>query len=221
MIQAPLISALMNACSSNRLPHVRHTYRAGRIISDNPDGVCSVGLVISGCVDVYSVALDGHDIHLSTLDSGKCFGISNLLAGNELKTVLRCAQRTEILYLPKQSLLEAMQTDANLTLLYAEYCNQKLQFLIDRIELLTTNSGRRKCIVYLLSQQDGNGDVHLRGSREDLARKLGISRSALFRELSYLQQQGAVRANGDQTLSILDPVLLETLVESPNQRVCV
>ena len=34
-------------------------FRAGQIISDRPSGVLSVGLIVSGRVEVYSVALDG------------------------------------------------------------------------------------------------------------------------------------------------------------------
>ena len=218
MISHSLISAFLKACHSEQLSRARRQYRAGQLISDNPNGVRSVGLVMSGRVDVYSVTLDGHDVHLNTLCKGECFGISNLLVGEELKTVLRCAEAAEILYLPKHALLQAMRKDPKLSLVYAEHCNRKLQFLIERIELLTLQSSRNKMIAYLLTQQDENGNIHLRGSREDLARKLGISRSALFRELALLQRRGAVRTNSDHTLNIPDNALLETLMASTAQR---
>lgn len=79
---------------------------------------------------------------LSTLPAGECFGVCNLLAGAELETVLRCGEETEVLYIPKPVLLACMERDAGLSLRYAELCNQKLQFLLRRIELLTMQSCR-------------------------------------------------------------------------------
>ena len=61
---------------------------------------------------------------------------------------------------------------------YAALCNRKLQFLLRRIELLTMQSCRGRLIAHLLEQQDEKGVVRLAGSREDLARRLGVSRAA-------------------------------------------
>ena len=64
-------------------------FRAGQIISDRPGGVSSVGMIVSGRVEVYSVALDGKDVQLNALTAGECFGVCNLLADTERYTVLR------------------------------------------------------------------------------------------------------------------------------------
>ena len=62
-------------------------FRAGQIISDRPGGVSSVGMIVSGRVEVYSVALDGKDVQLNALTAGECFGVCNLMASAELETV--------------------------------------------------------------------------------------------------------------------------------------
>ena len=72
------------------------SFRAGQIISDRLGGIPAVGMILSGRVDAYSVALDGKDVLLNSLTSGECFGVCNLLAKAELKTVLRCAEDTTI-----------------------------------------------------------------------------------------------------------------------------
>lgn len=185
-------------------------FRAGQILGDRLDGIPVVGLVISGRVEVYSVALDGKDVLLSTLTAGECFGICNLLADTELETVLRCAQDTDILYIQKAALLRHLQQDAALALRYAALCNQKLQFLIQRIELLTMQSCRGRIAAFLLEREDAAGQVELVGSREDLARQLGVSRAALFRELSALQAMGVLQARGNR-LAVLDRDRLEKL----------
>ena len=108
-----------------------------------------------------------------------------------------------------------MEQDAGLSLRYAKLCNEKLQFLLRRIELLTMQSCRGRVIAHLLASQDLNGRVMLTGSREDLARQLGVSRAALFRELAALQSTGALRAEGN-LLTVLDAPKLEKLLYNPS-----
>ena len=129
---------------------------------------------------------------------GECFGICNLLARFELETVLRCAIETEVLYIPKSVLQEVMSCNGAFALRFAAVCSEKIQFLLKRIELLTMQSCRGRVIAFLLAGQNENREVIFRGSREDLARHLGISRAALFRELAALQSAGAVEACGNR-----------------------
>ena len=204
------ISPLLAALPLNPADVSERRFHAGQIISDRPGGVPAVGLILSGRVDAYSVALDGKDVQLSSLAAGECFGVCNLLAQAELETVLRCAEDLDVLYIPKPVLLRLMRQDVDFALRYAALCNKKLQFLIRRIELLTMQSCRGRVIAYLLERQVDH-TVHLTGSREDLARQLGVSRAALFRELSALQGRNAIRAEGS-TIHLLDEPLLEDLL---------
>lgn len=191
------------------------TFRSGQILSDIPRGIPSIGLIIAGSVEVYSVALDGKDILLNELSAGECFGICNLLAQSDMETVLRCGTETEILYIPKSVLQEAMASDGALTLRFAAVCSKKIQFLLRRIELLTMQSCRGRVIAFLLAAQNERREVAFRGSREDLARHLGVSRAALFRELAALQSMGAVSSIGNQ-FHVVDPDQLEDLLYHPS-----
>lgn len=111
LAQSPLLAGVSLPAEQARV----QSFPAGHILSDRPGGVPSVGLILSGRVEVYSVALDGKDVQLSTLPAGECFGVCNLLAGAELETVLRCGEETEVLYIPKPVLLACMERDAGLT----------------------------------------------------------------------------------------------------------
>lgn len=189
-------------------------FSAGQIISDHLGSAAAVGLVVSGRVAVYAMALDGKDVQLSTLPPGECFGICNLYAESELETVLCCAVATEILYFPKDAVLECMEKDPALAVKYAGLCNQKIQFLLQRIALLTMQSCRGRVIAYLLTQKDEKSQVVSMGSREDLARSLGVSRASLFRELALLQERGVLKTEGN-VHTVLDQSKLENLLYYP------
>ena len=45
------------------VPQRTAKFRAGQIISDSMHGLSGVGVVESGRVDIYAVALDGRDVH--------------------------------------------------------------------------------------------------------------------------------------------------------------
>lgn len=169
------------------------TCRSGQIIRDYEKGYASVGIIASGITDVYSVTLDGREIKLNTLRSGECFGISNLLLPNELETVLCCRTAAKLIFISKNALIDTMKGNLSFALRYATHCNQKIQFLIQRIELLTMQSCRGKLIEYLLTQKDENNIVMLDGTKEDLARHLGISRATLFREFALLTHHGLLK----------------------------
>ena len=217
IIQEKLASSPFLAGASLPLEQVTSKrFRAGQIISDKPSGVSSVGMIVSGRVEVYSVALDGKDVQLNALTAGECFGVCNLMASAELETVLRCGEETEVLYIPKAVLLSCMEQDAGLAMRYAALCNWKVQFLLRRIELLTMQSCRGRVIAHLLAGQDRNGCVKPTGSREDLARQLGVSRAALFRELAALQSMGVLRSEGN-LLTVLDTPALEKLLYHPSR----
>lgn len=190
-------------------------FRCGQIVSDTPRGFPSIGLITRGRIGVYSVALDGKDILLNELSAGECFGICNLLAQSELETVLRCSVETEILYIPKAVLLESMAADGTLALRFAAVCSEKIQFLLKRIELLTMQSCRGRVIAFLLAHSKEGSEVIFRGSREDLARHLGVSRAALFRELAALQTMGAIKSRGN-LFHVIKPNQLEYLLYHPS-----
>lgn len=211
MLTALEACPLLQGCGIDPARMCLRRCRAGQIVSDRSDGRAAVGMVASGQVDVYSVAMDGRDVQLNVLKSGDCFGISNLLCPTALETVLRCRTETELIFIPKDALIQALQADAALALRYAAYCNRKIQFLIHRIELLTMQSCRGKVIEYLLSQRREDGRVTPGCSREDLARRLGVSRAALFRELAFLQAQGLLALKGP-AMAVTNPAALEKLL---------
>ena len=156
---------------------------------------CAVA-VAQGAVDVFSVAVDGREVRLSSLVTGEVFGICNLFAAHDLPTLLRSRDDTLLVRIPKELLTAVIETDPAVNRHYLELCNHKIQFLIGRIEELTMQTTRSKLLDYLTLHADAQGIVHLPGSREELAAYLGVSRAALFREIAALKQAGALASAG-------------------------
>lgn len=191
----------------------RQHFYMGRYVTDKVHGVPAVGVVASGSIGVYSAAADGNDIELTRLYAGDCFGICNLMLEETLDTLLCCKEDTVICYVAKPLLLRQLEEDPKRALRCVALCTEKLRFLLRRIEQLTVQSSRGKLIFYLLAAADSTGELRLPGSREDLARHLGISRAALFRELAFLQGKGVLRVRSAR-MRIPDRRALEALLDS-------
>lgn len=77
---------------------------------------------------------------------------------------------------------------------------EKIILLNTRIELLTKRSIREKLLGYftILSNHSLSRSFHLTFSLTDLADYLSIDRSAMMRELKYLQEEGFIKKTGNK-----------------------
>ena len=204
-------SALLAGCDPEALAPRTVCVPAGEALSDCPDGEPCVGLVVSGVVDVWSVAPDGNGVLLSALRPGDCFGICNLLTGGGLETRLRAAAPVEVAYIAKRALEDCLGADSGMALRYAALCNRKLQFLLRRIAMLTAQTARGRLISWLTLHADRDGQVVSHLSRTELASALSVSRAALYRELDALRAAGVI-AMDRGSLRIIDRAALQSLL---------
>ena len=212
-LEAIASSDFLNGCSFDSSSVIRKAYSAGAYLSDNNNGKGFIGLIASGILNIYSVALDGRDTMLNSLHKGNCFGICNLFDCAQMETVIRSRTNAVVYFIPKNIIVTAMELDASLAMKYALVCNKKIQFLIKRIELISTQSCRSKLAEYLISNKDAENCIIPNCSREVLASRIGISRAALFRELSELQKAKLIEVNST-TIKIINQVGLEHTIYS-------
>lgn len=207
-----ILPPLFAACRLSISELVRTQYSKGKLVEDRSAEKACVVLVESGAVDVFSVALDGNEVLLSTLSEGDMFGICNLFEEDELRTVLQCKTDCTLLSVSKTVLRDAILKHPEAMAEYASLCNRKIQFLIRRIEQLSLNSVRMKLVEHLLSQSSEEDGRLQPATKESLSLMLGVSRAALYRELASLQELGAIRSEGSRII-IMDREILESFLQ--------
>lgn len=170
-------------------------YKKGQFISDFFDNEYYVGVVEYGQVSVHCISSDGNEVNMSVLKKGDVFGIANIFESDSLDTVLKCKSDTAIIFYPKKNFINIIESDINISVEYAKYCNRKIQFLLKKIEFLTIQSSKKKIIEYLLKMSSENNMILLEYSKEELSKKLGVSRASLYRELQNLQNENCLEVN--------------------------
>lgn len=203
-------SSFLTACSLDSEEVFFRTCKKGRMLDDRLDGKHCAAYIRQGAVDVYSVSSDGREVRLNVLKSGECFGICNLFEEKEMETVLRCREETVLICIPKHILVRKIRETPEAAEKYAMLCNRKLQYLLKRIGILTTQSSRNRLISYLVEEKRGE---RLEESREALAECLGISRAQLFRELAFLKKE-KVLAPVNRQLCVVDRERLFRMYET-------
>ncbi|MFA6891316.1 MAG: Crp/Fnr family transcriptional regulator [Sphaerochaetaceae bacterium] len=176
---------LLKSCGINVQETVAISLSRGRTITDWYAGKPQVGLVAKGTLSVFSRSEDGHEVLLNIQRQGDIFGISNLFLENSLETTLRGKTNSTLIFISKETLRCHLLSDMNAMQAYARFCNEKIQFLLGRLEALTPRSARSRLIAHILATSDG-GTVSI-PNKDALAKSLGIGRSSLYRELENLE----------------------------------
>ncbi len=170
----------------------------------------AVVLILSGQVEVYSTSFSGDEVYLSTLKVGDCTGISNIFNKNALNTVIKCSYSVEVLCIPQEVLREMIKENFILTDRLLTLYNNKIQFLIERIESLTIQSASLKLAHYILNNKNSENRVYIK-SKQKLAEYLGVSRASLYREIASLKKKEVIETD-KRYLYIKNEVALRQLL---------
>ena len=151
------------------------------------------GLMLSGTVQVYCDDIDGNNMIMATVERGDTFGESLCFLSAESHVYIQAISDAEILLLSTKG-LRASDCDISLATRFTEMLAKRTLAMNDRIQILSKISIRQK-ILTLLSQyhsKTGAMEFALPFDRNDMAKYLGIDRSALSRELSKMKAEGLV-----------------------------
>ncbi|MCI2129235.1 MAG: Crp/Fnr family transcriptional regulator [Sphaerochaeta sp.] len=181
----------------------------GQTINDQYGGTPQVCLVVKGTISVFSRSEDGHEVLLTVQKQGDLFGVSNLFLKHSLETTLRSKTNATLLLVPKETLRTHLEADMHAMLAYARFCNEKILFLLGRLEALTPRSARSRLIAHLLATS--KDCVAAIPNKDALAKSLGIGRSSLYRELAHLECARMITAKDAKTYLVDTAVLQAAL----------
>lgn len=168
--------------------------QVARFINNSP----CIGVIASGCVDVYSIACDGSEININIIGPGDVFGVCSIFLQNPIEALLKCSKSATVVYVPQVVFINLINHSPELLVRYGTLCSQKIQALMKRIEILSIQSCRCKFIQYLFTCDIQDGTIRLPCSKEQFSKMMGISRAALFREFAYFQERGLIAVEGSK-----------------------
>ena len=206
--------ALRALCAALR-PSVAELPR-GRVLWRMGERVTQAGVVLSGRVEAWHYSASGHADLAAVHEAGGVFGdvlMSAQTVGSPVE--LRTAADSRIFFLSLASLLALCAAGggedcAHLLENLLREVSEKYWRLQRRIQRLSIPDGRRRLADFLCAQ--GAADFTLPISREQMARQLGMDRSALSRLLGRLRDEGLLRWDRSHFV-LLDSAALRSLAD--------
>ena len=166
-------------------------YDKGEVIYDSRSAQPSLAVVLSGVVQV----LHGRVV-MNTLRPGDVFGAAALFGGGqtyESRVVAHSSCR--VAFIPQATVSGWMAADPCVAVNYVRFLSDRIRFLNRRLATLTAGQTDGKLWHFLLAQQQ-DGAVRLSGGMAELARRLDMGRSSLYRSLDALTVAGRIRRQG-------------------------
>ena len=157
------------------------------------------GIVLAGRVEAWCYTADGRSDLAAIHEAGGIFGdvlMSARTVGSPVE--LRTTQISEVLFLSLDALLRCCAEDGgnDCTRLLSnllEEISEKYWALQAHIRLLSIPDGRTRLEAYLQREAEKTGEIVCTGmTREQMARYLGMNRSALSRLLGAMQKEGGI-----------------------------
>lgn len=176
-------------------------YNKNDIIFHSGEKVKEIGVVLSGSVMIENIDIWGNKSILSKIEARQIFAETYALCNEPIMVDVVCQEKSEILFINLQELLENMEANCqlytkllkNLLLMTA----QKNMVLSNRIFCTTSKSARSRILTYLSSEALKNGSIEfsLPFNRQQMADYLNLDRSALSKELCRMRDEGILSFN--------------------------
>ena len=170
-------------------------YNKEGIIATNINNIDTIGIILSGCINIIRYDTNGKRTIINTLHDGNIFGKNFTKTSNsELYAIAK--ESCEILFIEYEKIISSKNTllISNMIKIFAN----KVLELNNRIELLTKNTIREKLLEYFLTLQSKNlsKTFKMEMTYTDLADYLSIDRTSLMRELKKLDEDKIIKKDG-------------------------
>lgn len=157
----------------------------------------SLGLLVSGSAKVKRVNELGGSVTVRNLQKGEMFGCVSVFGNwQEGSSSIIADTNCTCRYIAEQDFEKLLKTVPQTALNYIAYLTNKLRFLNRRLDTFSTDSADQRVYEYLLSAADENGKVVLKISMAELARRLKLGRTSLYRSLNSLENSGMLKREG-------------------------
>ncbi len=161
-------------------------------------------ILISGNIAMAKDTLGGkRSLSKSITQPGEMTGEVRLFSPKKLLWEYAVAlENSSVLEIDSSIFLQpgAIDADIQIVLLRNIISNvvEKIDYLGQKVRILSLSSARERIALYLLNIEDKNRRMIFSGTREEIADYLGMARPSLSRELGRMQDEGIIRIDGHE-----------------------
>lgn len=156
-----------------------------------------LGIIVNGSGTVKRLNDIGDSITIRTISKGELFGAASVFGcWKDGMSSIIANEPCEILYISENEFKQLLRQYPQISINYIEYLSDRIRFLNRKLDAFTTKSTEERLYEYLLSQSDNDGNISLNFGIAELARRLNVGRTSIYRDISTLESKGLINRNG-------------------------
>ena len=162
----------------------------GNIIFHEGDVCESIGIIISGKIDIVSYSFQGKELLINSLKAGEIFGNNLLFSSSPIyRGDVIAKEKSVVAFINKENLTNLLQNNIEFLDLYLLAQSDKAKLLTARIQLLSFPNAEERLFYYASK----NHNVIEFKNVTTLAATLGVQRETLSRLLTSLVERHLIK----------------------------
>lgn len=195
----------------SQLPYRVNKYAKNETIAIEGYDCHSLGIILSGKVEVYKLFPSGKIVTINHLQEGNVFGEALVFSNrHKYPATIVASSESLIMYIDKPDIIRLMKTNDAVLRNFVSVLSNRILMLNDRITNLSYDTVRKKIanIILIEYKKQESKNLILPFSRKKMAELLNIPRPSLSRELIKMKEDGIIDYHKNK-LQILDLNALE------------
>ncbi len=182
-------------------------YSSGQVIFSPETKESELALIVKGRVEVTKNS-GGKTVFLKRAEAGEAFGVAGLFGGGTryASRVTACARQTKIAFWPQDAIERLMRREPDVAVSYITFLSDRIRYLNEKIDSFAEPDTLVKLSEYLLKENAVDGGM------QKLSDALAVSRATLYRQITKLEERGAVQKDGKNVV-VKDPEILKQIVK--------
>ena len=183
--------ALLNVLSKKEHQMVKgYQIAKGNVVYHEGDVCESIGIVISGKIEIVSYSFEGKELLINSLKPGEIFGNNLLFSSSPIyRGDVVAKEKSVVAFINKENLIYLLQNNAEFLDLYLKAQSDKATALTARIQLLSFPNAEERLFYYA---SKNNGVITFKNVTT-LAATIGVQRETLSRLLTNLIERHLIK----------------------------
>lgn len=156
-----------------------------------------LGIIQSGTATIKRHNDIGDAITIRTISQSELFGAASVFGNwKDGMSSIIADTACEVLYITEEKFSDILKLYPQMSLNYITYLSDRIRFLNRKLDAFTAKSTEERLYEYLLAQADIKGNVNLGFGMSELARRLQVGRTSLYRDIESLQSKKLISRDG-------------------------
>ncbi|CAH2212701.1 Crp/Fnr family transcriptional regulator [Tepidibacter aestuarii] len=190
------------------------SFNKNELIAIEGDPLNSIGILISGNVEIQKIYPSGKTLTISTLSSGNIFGeVIVFSQKNTYPATLVPITSSEIMFISKEDILKICTINPDILKNFMSLLSNKILMLNKKVKTLSYQTIREKIASYLLDEYSKQKKLLIKipYSRQEMSEQFAVTRPSLSRELIKMREEELIDFDRN-TILIKDLDILEDCI---------